>query len=203
MIEIIPAIMPKNEENLAEKFRLLGDFSGIVQLDLMDGIFVPDKTWLPDKLPEGDFELDLMIKNAAGRIGEWLALKPKRIIFHIEAEDDLSLIHSSSEIEVGLAINITTPIEKVKPLIPQINFIQCMGIARIGFQGELLDERVFEKIKETRATYPDLPVSVDGGVNLKNVAPLIQAGANRLVAGSAIWKSADPRATLKKLQALI
>ena len=203
MIEIIPAIMPKNEENLAEKFRLLGDFSGIVQLDLMDGIFVPDKTWLPDKLPEGDFELDLMIKNAAGRIGEWLALKPKRIIFHIEAEDDLSLIHSSSEIEVGLAINITTPIEKVKPLILQINFIQCMGIARIGFQGELLDERVFEKIKETRATYPDLPVSVDGGVNLKNVAPLIQAGANRLVAGSAIWKSADPRATLKKLQALI
>ena len=203
MIEIIPAIMPKNEENLAEKFRLLGDFSGIVQLDLMDGIFVPDKTWLPDKLPEGDFELDLMIKTAAGRIGEWLALKPKRIIFHIEAEDDLSLIHSSSEIEVGLAINITTPIEKVKPLIPQINFIQCMGIARIGFQGELLDERVFEKIKETRATYPDLPVSVDGGVNLKNVAPLIQAGANRLVAGSAIWKSADPRATLKKLQALI
>jgi len=60
MIEIIPAIMPKNEENLAEKFRLLGDFSGIVQLDLMDGIFVPEKTWMPDKLPEKDFELDLM-----------------------------------------------------------------------------------------------------------------------------------------------
>ena len=66
-----------------------------------------------------------------------------------------------------------------------------MGIARIGFQGEPFDERVIEKIKEIKKHYPEMIVSVDGGVSLENAQALIEAGATRLVSGSAIFEDSD------------
>ncbi|KKS44854.1 hypothetical protein A3I25_00250 [Candidatus Nomurabacteria bacterium RIFCSPLOWO2_02_FULL_42_17] len=200
MIEIIPAIMLKNGEDLVGKLMLLGDFSGVVQLDLMDGIFVPEKTWMPDKLPEKDFELDLMIKNAAGRMDEWLELKPKRIIFHLEAEGNLII---PDGVEIGIAINTNTSIEKIFPFIDKINFVQCMGIEKIGYQGQPFDEKVFEQIKSLREKYPEIIISVDGGVNLETAPKLIEAGANRLVVGSAIFSVSSPATALRKFQELV
>jgi len=191
--------MPKSQEDLEEKLALLGDFSGVIQLDLMDGIFVPEKTCMPDKLPEKDFELDLMIKNASGRMDKWLELKPKRTIFHIEAEGNLII---PDGVEIGIAINTNTPIEKILPFIDKIDCVQCMGIEKIGYQGQPFDEKVFNQIKNLREKYPEITISIDGGVNLETAPRLIRAGANRLVVGSAIFESDNIPETIKKFQNL-
>jgi ribulose-phosphate 3-epimerase len=75
-----------------------------------------------------------------------------------------------------------------------------MGIAEIGYQGQQFDERVVAKIMKLRNMSPDIIISVDGGVNFETAPILIHAGANRLVSGSAIFKSEDINSTIKKLQ---
>ena len=64
-----------------------------------------------------------------------------------------------------------------------------MGINHVGFQGEPFDERVIEKVKAVRAKYPEMIISVDGGVSLETAPKLIEAGVSRLIVGSAIFNS--------------
>ena len=92
---------------------------------------------------------------------------------------------------IGVAINVSSSIEKIFPLITLLDFVQVMGIERIGFQGEGFSDRSLEYIKILREKYPDLVISVDGGVNLETGKMAIEAGATRLVAGSAIFSADD------------
>lgn len=77
-----------------------------------------------------------------------------------------------------------------------------MGIATIGRQGEPFDERVIEKIKSIRAKYPDMVISIDGGVSFDTAPELIEAGATRLVAGSAIFENPNPHGAIQELKSL-
>jgi len=246
MIEVIPALMPKNFSELEE---YAGQFRGLtkgVQIDVMDGIFVPEVSWpykkvtaeeasassavILDtsfkeivghdrKMPEGDallyYELDLMIDAPEKGIKSWTQTGASRLIFHIESIKDKdwfwkNLAHIKSPapefgvfgIEIGLAINTTTPNEEIYPHIEKLDFVQCMGIDKIGFQGQPFDERVLHKIEDLRKRSPELIISVDGGVSLDTAPELIKAGANRLVAGSAILKSDDIKKTIKEFQSL-
>ena len=83
-----------------------------------------------------------------------------------------------------------------------VDFVQCMGIANIGFQGEEFDERVLNQIKELRSQYKELIISVDGSVNEITAPLLVKAGANRLVIGSAVMNSYDVRETIKEFENL-
>ncbi|MEI8249448.1 MAG: ribulose-phosphate 3-epimerase, partial [Candidatus Taylorbacteria bacterium] len=101
-------------------------------------------------------------------------------------------IHELADrVEIGLALNIETPIVVLAHYANKIQFVQCMGITHVGFQGQVFDTRVIEKIKAIKATYPALIISVDGGVSLETAPLLIQAGADRLIVGSAIFGSAN------------
>jgi ribulose-phosphate 3-epimerase len=108
-----------------------------------------------------------------------------------------------SLVELGLAINTTTPISAIEPYLDRVEFIQCMGIARIGFQGEGFDERVVEHIRAIRALRPEMPISVDGAVNFETAKRLVEAGATRLVSGSAILKSNDVREAVDTFKDLV
>ena len=77
-----------------------------------------------------------------------------------------------------------------------------MGIEHIGAQGEPFDERVLSQIKSLRVLYPELIISVDGSVNEETAPLLVQAGANRLVVGSALMKSFDMRETMRELESI-
>jgi ribulose-phosphate 3-epimerase len=229
MAEIIPAIMPKNFEDLKGKIAIVKNYVSTIQLDLMDGKFVKGITWpfkdedtrsLDDILNERaglpfwqevSFEFDLMVSNARENFDNFLRLGPKRIIFHIEAEGDEKEFMEFLEAidlnlreytEIGVAINTTTPTDKLDRLVSYVDFVQCMGIEHIGLQGEPFDERVFNNIKYLRDKYPDLIISVDGGVNFETAPRLIEAGASRLVIGSAIWTSVDIRETIEDLKNL-
>lgn len=239
MAEIIPAIMPKDFQDLTEKAALFVGLVDAVQIDIMDGIFVPEKTWPYRGLvkefyeivskersyPKGEqiiYEADLMIARPETCLKGWVETHLGRIIVHLESIGDSgyfwkNLGHNKypqinndgiQSFEFGLAINIDTPNEALYVEIENdrarknksIDFVQFMGIGKIGYQGEPFDERVVPKIHAFRERYSDIMISVDGGVNLDSAPRLIAVGANRLVAGSAILKSTDIKGTIEKFK---
>ena len=222
MVEIIPAIMPKDYEHLDEMMSLFVNVVPMVQLDIMDGKFVPARTWpyprdahfdaivaeeegMP-RWEEIDFEADLMVENPELAVPKWVNAGARRIIVHVESMVDFEKIRASVPvglIELGLAINTNTPLSAIEPYLERIDFVQCMGIARIGFQGEAFDERVIENVRALRAKYPDLPISIDGSVNFGTARALADSGATRLVSGSAILEADDFVGAIAEMKNLV
>ncbi len=206
--------MPKSYEELESAVALVVSRVPIVQIDVMDGVFVGNTSW-PFEHGRGrgddadfarivseeqgmpfweeiDYELDLMVQSADLQFDEWVRLGAKRMIFHIESLDDVGGFLDRMQdirplVEIGLAFNNDANVESVVPYISLVDFVQCMGIANIGFQGEPLDERVFDSIAAIRKASPDIPISVDGGVNMNTIERLRDAGVTRFVAGSAVF----------------
>lgn len=228
MTEVTPAVLAENYSELTEKLSKFVNITKLVQIDICDGKFVPSISWPMGRKDEYnvqaildeeegmpyweqlDYEFDLMVINAHKQFDFFSKLGAKRIIFHLEAETESSFKeflesldpYFKDNIDIGIAINTTTDISKLDPFINYVDFVQCMGIEKIGFQGEPFDERVLEQIKSLRSKYPELKISIDGGVN-ENTAPLlIKAGANRLVIGSALMQSYDIRETIREFENL-
>lgn len=231
MSEIIPAILPSNYEDLKDKISKVRGVVPLVQIDICDGVFVKSVTW-PFNTPspeegisnaeldshflnilnekEGlpfwediDFELDLMVHDAVQNFDIYTKLGPKRIIFHLEAEEIQQNMEGFKNflegidsyvrdvVEIGIAISPDMPTETIFPLVNHIDFVQVMGIDHEGLQSEGFDEKCLEHVKKLKEKFSDLIISVDGGVNLDTGAKLIDAGVDRLVAGSSIFNSHD------------
>ena len=239
MVEIIPAIMPNNYDDLLQKAGRVRGIVPVAQIDVMDGVFVPGVSWPYDKaydkggaeqfrtmVESGDtlpfcedmaYEIDLMVAHPEKVVADWVLLGAHRILVHIEsiknprevlsimknilkeeeAQDENYEVHTP--LEFGIAIGAETPLERLTPYIHDVDVVQCMGIKKIGYQGEPFDEDVIERIKSLRAQHPHLIISVDGGVNFESAPRLINAGATRLVSGSTIFESSDIRDTILKL----
>ena len=239
MADIIPAVLPKNYEDLKNKISLVRGIVGFVQVDICDGIFVKSITWpflskadnenfLSNNFDnhfrkilneeEGmpfwediDFELDLMVERAVENFNIYAKLGPKRIIFHLEAQKNLEEFKNFLEgidtyvrdvIEIGIAISPNAPIEQTLPLVNCVDFVQVMGIDYEGVQGEEFDPKCLNHIKTLKEKFPDLIISVDGGVNFDTAPALISAGADRLVTGSAIFNTDDIIGTIERFKSL-
>ncbi|MFA6515073.1 MAG: hypothetical protein WCT42_02290 [Candidatus Paceibacterota bacterium] len=228
MTEITPAILVRDFNELNEKLAKFVNISNIVQIDICDGNFVSTISWpmnprdresVQSVLDEEnglpfweqlDFEFDLMVLNAHKQFDFFARLGAKRIVFHLEAETETDFKeflesldpYFKDNIEIGIAINTITNISKLEPFINYVDFVQCMGIEHIGHQGEEFDERVLIQIKNLKTIYPELKISVDGSVNENTAPKLIEAGATRLVIGSALRQSYDIRETFKEFQNL-
>jgi len=151
-----------------------------------------------------EFELDLLVSDAVENFDIYNKLGAKRLIFHIEAvvKEDKSVEDFKNFLEgidpyirdlmdIGVALNPSTPLENIYPIISSVDFVQFMGNNEIGFHGKELDEKVFEKIKNLKEKYPDVKVAVDIGVNEDTAPALLSAGADKLIIGSAIYKATD------------
>lgn len=231
MTIIIPAILPKDYEDLKNKLALVKERVSLVQVDLCDGVYVKSKTWPFDEIgnsqshfakilreEEGmpfwedvDFELDLMVTDAMENFDIYTKLGPRRIIFHIDSFENLEDFKDFLEgidpyirdsFEIGVATTVNTDIKKIDILIPLIDFVQVMGIERIGFQGEEFTEKCLDYIKILREKYRDLVISVDGGINMETGVLAVKAGATRLVAGSAIFNQDDIIGAIEDFQSL-
>lgn len=215
MAEIIPAIIPASYDDLRNKIGLVKGLVSCVQVDITDGVFVPEKSWpINDEMwgsgihldfPFCDicnFELDLMVKNPEERLIDWVAMGASRIVFHIESTSKIKEIINElkGKTAIGLAFDINTLDELYSDIIEKVDFVQLMGIEKIGFQGQPFSEKVLDKIKNLRKRHPSLVISVDGGVSLENAKSLIDAGADRLVVGSAIFGSDDIKGTIGKFK---
>lgn len=164
-----------------------------------------------------EYEVHLMVENPEDLIQQWISAGVKRIIVHIESfenpEKALEFIHRFNDqyggdgsflvTELGIAIKSRTDYALLEALIPEIDFVQCMSIEDIGSQGQIFDEAVVPKIKKLREMHPDLPISVDGSVNDQTAQKLVDADVDRLIVGSAVFKSADILGTIEKLEALV
>lgn len=226
MIEIIPAIMPHSLTDLEQKLSLLVGYSSVVQIDFMDGKFVEGKTWPYNNLQqeryqrilaeeegmpyweEIAFEFDLMVKDAIEQIETITRLGPKRIIFHAKANENLLEFLQNWDpfykdfFEIGVAFECDASIEEIEKFLPEVSFVQIMGIAHIGKQGEPFNEKVIETVRALRAR-TTLPISVDGGVSLSTAKELVHAGATRLVSGSGIFQDGDPATAIQEFKNLI
>lgn len=222
MVEIIPAIMPDSYEELVSQVGLVRTAAKWVQIDVMDGMFTDSISWpyapgsthfealVADEegLPfweSVNYEVDLMINNPFVEAPRWLLTSTARIILHhksLTRGDGLALCQElkAQGAELVLALRPSEDIAVVEPYVPYLDGIQCMGIERVGFQGEPFESAVFTMIGKLHEQYPHLPISVDGGVNAETAPLLVQAGATRLVSGSYIFTSEDAKASIAELQ---
>jgi ribulose-phosphate 3-epimerase len=109
-----------------------------------------------------------------------------------DARVALDLWRHAGAREVGVSVLLDTPLSKIAPLADTIDIIQVMSIAQIGFQKQAFETRAVEHVRELHTRWPSVPIIVDGGVTEHNARTLVDAGASRLVMGSAIMTAASP-----------
>lgn len=228
MSAIIPAILPSSREDLTEKLVRLQGVVDEVQIDIVDGTAGGHAAWpyshgtsgieetvLVPYLGQLRFEADLMVENPAQDIERWIAAGATRITVHAETTPNLPQLvrdiktrygHDKSFapglLSFGLAINVGTDISLIEPYLHECDYVQFMGIAHIGKQGEPFEPRVLSKIATFHSAYPDVLIQIDGGVSLETAPQLLQAGASRLVVGSALWKDPNVRGTVDEFRAM-
>jgi ribulose-phosphate 3-epimerase len=222
MIEVVPAILVPSFQELRDNLLKVRGLSSWVQIDVCDGYFVPSRTWPMnpgdraqfEKIMKGDeglpfweefnFEVDLMVNNPEKVISDWVSAGAGRVAIHIEARHEIDLCRSSlaDGIEFGIALGNETPLSRLGTYAGKFDYIQLMGIAKVGKQGQSFDERVLNRIREAKIMFPGVTIQIDGSVNGETAELLVEAGANRLVSGSYILRSEDPKATIKEMQIL-
>jgi len=206
MLEIIPSIIAPSFVEVKEKLESLEGLTTWVELDIMDGVFVPNVSWQSEedlKEVSGKIKLSahLMMENPEALVEDWQGLVD-RIIIHYEATDNLEEIikrfdGKNNPCKLGLALELETPLEKILPFLDKIRIFQLMSIANIGYQGEKFDVRVLPKIKRLREMSPRAKIIVDGGIKPEIADELFQAGADSAVVGSYLWKSENIKDSIK------
>jgi len=220
---IIPAIIPDSLIDLERKLRDVRGIAHRVQIDVMDGTYTAGKSWPyegankeafeairreDEGLPywqDFDFEVDLLLKNPEERVEEWGLAGAACLIAHVESTQNLSKFVSAcvdKRIEVALAIKPSSDIELLTPHIADVLFVQVMGNDLVGRQGVPLDEKALETIRSIKKKWPDLVVGVDIGVNEDTIPQLLEAGATRFAAGSAVYGMGDAARSWKNLEEL-
>lgn len=205
-----PSILSADFAKLGEQIQAV-DKAGAqyIHIDVMDGLFVPSISYgmpvircvrpVTDKV----FDVHLMIEKPERYIDEFADCGADLITFHIEATDKVSevidMIHSRGK-KAGLSIKPGTPVEEVKPYLEKLDMILVMTVEP-GFGGQSYIEACTEKVRQMRKMVTesgrDIDIQVDGGINIKNVGTVLEAGANVIVAGSAVFKN-DIEANVKE-----
>lgn len=208
MVEVIPAILEKDFGEIEKKIKLVEKLVSWVQIDIADGLLVPNTTFLytsafKDLAREINLEAHLMVKEPVKFVDQFADAGFKRIYAHIEADkvEDFLAAAFKKNIEVGLAIDGPTPYEKIESYLDNIDGVLVMAI-KAGFSGEPYREDTADKIKKIKEAFFDLPVCVDGAMNLSNAQKVVSAGATKINSNSYIFKSADIKKAIEDLQNL-
>jgi ribulose-phosphate 3-epimerase len=217
MIQVVPAIIPTIFAELSGQVEKILGLAPLVQVDVLDGKFAPVTTW-PYKdgaeifeafvagvrtLPHADtlrYEADLMIKDPEDSLDSWLKAGFTSLIIHVESTRNLGRVIErvrAARRGLGLALKPSTPLSEVEPWLSVVDFLQCMGSDTIGYHGVALDPQVLEKLTDLHARYPELILAVDIGVSRETAPKLVEAGATKLVTGSALFQSDDIPGAIK------
>ena len=204
---IIPAIIAKNQGEMEEKINLVKNYVEVIQLDVMDGEFVPNESLNFDfKLPSTKcgFEAHLMTKNP----WEWVEKHYKKvdtILVHVESVNDhqgiIKLVKSKNK-RIGFVLNPGTTVEQIMPYLDQIDQVLIMTV-NPGFYGSSFIPETLKKISKLRRVKPQLDLEVDGGINDKTIGLADKAGANMFVSGSYIVQAAMVEKAVDSLKKII
>lgn len=198
MVQIIPAILATSEEqyqnDLAKLSKSEALKEGWVHIDFADNKFVQNQTVgssTIEKFPsDSKKEAHLMVAHPKEWVDTLIKTGFERIIFHIESKDDpLETIEDikSKGLEVGLAINKETPIEKLQAFVGKIDVVLVMTIIP-GFQGQPFIPESLDKVRLIKAKNWSVRVGVDGHVNDKNTKEIIASGVDFMIVGSYLLK---------------
>ncbi|AKL95529.1 ribulose-phosphate 3-epimerase Rpe [Clostridium aceticum] len=213
MIKLAPSILAADFANLANEVKRVEEVGcDLLHIDVMDGHFVPNITLGPPivqslkektKMP---FDVHLMIENPDQYIGDFVKAGADIISVHSEACRHLhrTIQHIKSYgIKAAVALNPATPLTDIEYVLEDLDMVLIMTV-NPGFGGQSFIPGMLNKIKELRGMINkkklDLDIQVDGGIKPDNVGLVTEAGANVLVAGSAVFNSVDMEATVKEIR---
>lgn len=220
-MEIIPAILPKDFADLEDHIAQIEGVAKLVQVDICDGQFTPRASWPYKKhdanfdaiikedrgMPaweEIEYEFDLMVNRPENVVDDYVLAGATRIVLHVEARGDITaaIEKLQGKVEIGFALNIDTPLDALEPFIGRFQYIQLMGIDNVGFQGQAFDDNVYTIATRAKKKYPTMPIQIDGGVSLETAPLLSDAGADRLIVGSAIFESENVIQAIEEFKAI-
>jgi ribulose-phosphate 3-epimerase len=208
MPSLIPAILVKDAETFRERLKIVEGVVRCVQLDCMDGHFVPNRTWYEAGPIDTtlEIELDLLVTDPLAVIRDWKrAPQVIRAFWHVELDiDHAKVIETcrSQGWECGLSISPETPIERLAPYHSRIDAVLVMGV-RPGWSGQNIISSTIESVRRIKTQWPELTTGFDGGATLETIPDILAAGADRICSGSAIFAAPDPRAAAEGLKRLV
>ncbi|MBU2542730.1 hypothetical protein KJ785_04180 [Patescibacteria group bacterium] len=202
MIEIIPSILVKSQDEFIAQVSGLENSVSMIQLDIADGIFVPNITWADPEVVKNncnlDIELHLMVDNPTEELKKWTEVEQiKRILIHYESftgtaeqidylvSDTINFI-DENDWQIGIVLNPNTSYKNIEKYLDKIQSVMFMGVIP-GKQGQGLIPEVLEKIINFTIDYPDMFTEIDGAVNEETLPSIIKTGVKAVCPGSAIF----------------
>lgn len=212
MVQIAPSMLAADFLHLEKDVQTVNAHADLFHLDVMDGVFVPNISFgFPvieaiARIAEKPLDVHLMIVRPENYVERFAKVGAEMISFHLNATENpaavLAQIHSYG-VKAGLVINPDLPVESLFPYLKDTDFILLMSVFA-GFGGQKFIESTYERVRVLKAEIDrqglSVPIQVDGGVSADNAKALVEAGAEILVAGSAVFKAEDPAAVIKAMK---
>ncbi|MGZ6912260.1 MAG: ribulose-phosphate 3-epimerase [Acidimicrobiia bacterium] len=210
--KIAPSILAADFAYLAEEVGKVAPEADLLHVDVMDGHFVPNISIGAPVVkclrPHTDLYLDchLMIENPGDFLDDFAAAGADSCTVHVELGDPRPLFDRmrAHGMRVGLVLNPDTPLDAVVPYLAEIDILLFMSV-HPGFGGQAFIPEVLDKVREARALVDErgfaVELEIDGGINLKTAPLAAAAGADILVAGSAVFGAPDTAAAARAIRA--
>lgn len=223
MVTIIPAILKPNLAEFQQDFDKVKGLVKRVQVDVIDGVFADNRTVFPEELASIDtiveWDWHLMVDKPERWVERCVRGGLGRIFGHVERMEDIAKFIADSQVAgfgVGLAVDLETSVSKIEEYILELDAVLLLAV-KAGYQGQEFDERVLLKIEEVRKMRSDIPIVVDGGLDVPEIRKCIGAEWAEQIkeeeldrnfldmefaVGGRLLRAADIEAKLKQLQHL-
>jgi ribulose-phosphate 3-epimerase len=212
MVQIAPSMLAADFLHLEKDVEMVNEYADLFHLDIMDGVFVPNLSYgFPvveaiASIAKKPLDVHLMIVNPENYVKRFAQVGAGMISFHLNATENPDAVLASireSGAKAGLVINPDIPVESLFPHLKNCDYILLMSVFA-GFGGQKFIEETYQRVRTLKAEIERqglvIPIEVDGGVSSSNAAALVEAGAEMLVAGSAVFKAESPKEVIEAMR---